>query len=362
MLSCRSNHAQAVKRGRSARLQSLDLPGESVLPEAETSDSRCPPGVLPSKALSVPGVGPGSHNTELAPSEAPRPLLPCTSPCGGCFGVLPTGNNGFPPCGGAGLSGVCHLVTDRHFRTHPSFGDRFSRTARTQRWIQEAGCPVSALQGVYRGSGCPDPPLRTGRPRGRRTDPHGVERVFRGSGTESSALLVRRSRQTVSAAFRCSLPCREPQTVARDLASLNLACPFRVRQRIDAGLSAGHHPRGLRAPSALTEPRVRSFAGAPSPPPSVLSVFHALDGLHPAIPFRACFIPVTLMGFRLQGVSPRRGAVPLSRPYALLPFEPHPSGEARVQRAASEPCSPRRVRTAEGRNPKQPLPSWRSPL
>jgi hypothetical protein len=87
-----------------------------------------------------------------------------------------------------------------------------------------------------------------------------------------------------------------------------------------------------RAPSGLAEDRCRSRgpaapsrascpfsacgaadsvdAGLPHPPPSVLSVSRALDGLHPATPARACFIPITLMGFHLQGFDPLRGPCP----------------------------------------------------
>jgi hypothetical protein len=87
-----------------------------------------------------------------------------------------------------------------------------------------------------------------------------------------------------------------------------------------------------RAPTGLAEDRCRSRgpaapsrascpfsacgaadsvdAGLPHPPPSVLSVSRALDGLHPATPARACFIPITLMGFRLQGLAPLRGPYP----------------------------------------------------
>jgi len=52
-------------------------------------------------------------------------------------------------------------------------------------------------------------------------------------------LLVRRSRQAVSAALRYFRPCRGSKTVAFDRASLSLARPFRAHRRIDAGPTAG---------------------------------------------------------------------------------------------------------------------------
>jgi len=93
-------------------------------------------------------------------------------------------------------------------------------------------------------------------------------------------------------------------------------------------------------------------AGLPHPPPSALSVSHALDGLHPAMPVRACFIPVTLMGFHLQGFDPFRGAAPLSRSLLSCPWHPsHRPLNHNDVHGAPEPCSPRRVRTAADRNP-----------
>jgi len=154
------------------------------------------------------------------------------------------------------------------------------------------------------------PRRRAGRSRERRTGPHGVARVLRGSGAESSAALVWRSRQAVSAAFRYSLPHRGSRTVAPDLASLNLARPFRARdRRADVGLSRtdstlpgfqplqrmqsrGFGPRGLATPAIF---RPQRFARSRR-----LTLRDA---------FRACFIPVALLGFSgLQGFAPRRGA------------------------------------------------------
>jgi hypothetical protein len=67
---------------------------------------------------------------------------------------------------------------------------------------------------------------------------------------------------------------------------------------------------GSRTPCGARARPCDLDAGVPHLPPSGLSVSHALAGFHPATPFRACFIPVTLLGFRLQGLVP--------------PGEPHP--------------------------------------
>jgi hypothetical protein len=100
-------------------------------------------------------------------------------------------------------------------------------------------------------------------------------------------VLLRRSRHAVSAAFRSSLSHRRPRTVARDRASLSLARPFKAHSRRSTPARcwhAGHRPPGLPSPTAFEEQRVRYPRALPGPPPSVLSVSHALDGFHPATP------------------------------------------------------------------------------
>jgi hypothetical protein len=82
--------------------------------------------------------------------------------------------------------------------------------------------------------------------------------------------------------------------------------------------------------------------------------------LTPHNPVRACFIPVTLLGFRLQGFDPPRGAAPLSRPPAFLPFGPLGSpqsdmSELRLQ--SLHPPEESALRRTE--IPLQPWPSWR---
>jgi len=137
-------------------------------------------------------------------------------------------------------------------------------------------------------------------------------------GRTVAPLLVLRSRQAVSAAIRYSCPCRGSQTVVHNLASLSLACPFRAHRRSLPANAGRLHPPGLWSPSAHSEPRVRSSRALPHPPPSALSVSHALGGLHPAEPLRACFIPVTLMGFHLQGFDPLEEPYPFRGRYSLV--------------------------------------------
>jgi hypothetical protein len=179
--------------------------------------------------------------------------------------------------------------------------------------------------------------------------PHGVSRVLRGSGAERSALLVRRSRQAVSAAFRCSLPLRGPKAVASDLASLNLARPGRRtpeerRRPLSAGSTLPRHlplqrikgrgfgPRGLAAPATF---RPRRFTRP--------------RRLAPRDPARAYLIPVTLLGFRLQGLAPHRGAR-TSLEVRLLSCRSPPVALATPPGArSSELSSPRRVRAAGDR-------------
>jgi hypothetical protein len=186
-----------------------------------------------------------------------------------------------------------------------------------------------------RASGRPDPPFpsgppssrseasrrRAGRPRGRRTCPHGFARVPRGSSAERSAVLVWRSRQAVSAAFRYSLPHRGSKAVALDHASLNLARPFRARTGGSTSIEWDRlHPPRLPAPSAHAAPRIRSTRACrarhlPSSAFRTLStactprhlpgLFHP-GGAHGVPVFRALFLAG---GQRL-----------LSKPLALLPF------------------------------------------
>lgn len=131
MLSCRSDLPPKPRsEGRRTRLQSFFPPGEFAPRRAETRHGRCPPGVVPSKALPTSGVE-RSRMVELH-SRAAQPATPTippgTSPCGCASGCCPPETLASPPCGGAGLPGVCHLVPSEPLRTRPSVGDRFSRT------------------------------------------------------------------------------------------------------------------------------------------------------------------------------------------------------------------------------------------
>jgi len=140
------------------------------------------------------------------------------------------------------------------------------------------------------------PRRRAARSRERRTGPHGFTRVLRGSGAERSAYLVQRSRQAVSAAFRYSLPHRGPKTVASGLASLNLARPFRARPE-DRRRFKPAPPSPTSLPYSASRAADSVIAGLPSPATFRPQRFSRSRRLAPRDPARACFIPVTLMGF-----------------------------------------------------------------
>jgi len=188
-----------------------------------------------------------------------------------------------------------------------------------------------------RASGRPDPPFpsgprslrsevprrRAGRPRGRRTGPHGVARVLRGSGTECSAVLVWRSRQAVPAAFRYSLPHRGSQAVARDLASLNLARPFRARTGGPTSVQSDRlHPPRLPAPSAHRASRIRSTRACRARHlPS--SAFRTLSTACTPRRLPGLFHPGNAHGVQVfRALLLAGGRRPLSKPDALLPFRP----------------------------------------
>jgi len=265
------------------------------------------------------------------------------------------------------------------------------------------GRSARALEANDRLFGRPDPPFsrapaftesrRTARSRERRTHPRGVARILRGLGAERSALSVRRSRLAVSAATRSSLPHREPETVASDCASLDLARPFRARSPKDRRRSLSEPlarrpfdplqlaPETLRSPrlaSKLTDstlpgfPPLQRFQSRGSGPRGLTSPatvrpqrFSRSRRLTPRDTFRPYFVPVTLLGFRLQGVAPLRGP-DLSRGRCSLAVHSRvpPRREARrPETRSSELCSPRRVRSASGRKPSRDrCPPGVSPL
>jgi len=189
----------------------------------------------------------------------------------------------------------------------------------------------------------------------RRTHPPEVTRACRGSGSSGSAVFgsaLPRSR------FRRlpGVPTRSADRVfRRDHASPGLARPFRARRKVDAGVTSPASPSWASLPYSASGIAGSVTAGFACPPPSVLGVSHARDGLHPAIPLRACFIPVTLLGFHLQGFGPRRGPC-FSRSRCSLAVGTLP--RAATETSASELCSPRKVRTVLARKPGRPLPSW----
>jgi hypothetical protein len=109
-------------------------------------------------------------------------------------------------------------------------------------------------------------------------------------------MLVERSRLAVSAAIRSSSPHRGPASVDTGHASRSLARPFRAHA---GGSTPASRPDGtllgfppLQRLRSRRSGSTRTFrcvcrlrdAGIPHPPPSVLGVSHALDGLLPATP------------------------------------------------------------------------------
>jgi len=80
----------------------------------------------------------------------------------------------------------------------------------------------------------------------------------------------------------------------------------------------------------------RAFA---SPPRSGLSVSHALAGFRLPKPLRAYFIPVTLLGFDLQGLSLPQGRAPLDAPSSLAVAKLATPLRAPQSSSASEVCS-----------------------
>ena len=89
-------------------------------------------------------------------------------------------------------------------------------------------------------------------------------------------------------------------------------CPSRLAEPCDPteqpksashGVLVPHRDVSRRRPPLRRESR-------PSGQSSVLDVSHVLDGFLRHLPSRACFIPLPRPGFALQGIVPRRGAVP----------------------------------------------------
>jgi len=129
---------------------------------------------------------------------------------------------------------------------------------------------------------------------------------------------------------------------------------------------------GLPVPTALPDPGVRFTRATARPPRSDRSVSHALAGLLLPRPVRAYFIPVTLLGFCLQGFPLPQGRAPLEAPSS--------PAVARLARAPGVGVSPATVnvreparlqrftpsgspfRRAAVRRARRPIPSWPSAL
>ena len=80
-------------------------------------------------------------------------------------------------------------------------------------------------------------------------------------------------------------------------------------------------------------------AGFASPPWSDLSVSHALAGLRLPKPLQDFYIPVTLLGFDLQGLSLPQGRAPLDDPSSLAVAKLAGPLRAPQTSSASEVCS-----------------------
>jgi hypothetical protein len=164
--------------------------------------------------------------------------------------------------------------------------------------------------GFHSNSGRLDPLLRAGRPRGRQAGLHGVSRALRGSGTDSSAgigLALPASRFGGDPVFP-SVPRVANRRPQPRLSQPRV--PLQGTPEVVAGQRGPTSPSRASFPFSAWSEADSVNAGSPRPPPSVLSVSHALDGLHPATPLRACFVPVTLLGFHLQGFAPPGGPYP----------------------------------------------------
>jgi hypothetical protein len=93
-------------------------------------------------------------------------------------------------------------------------------------------------------------------------------------------------------------------------------------------------------PLRRLSPGESTTPGLPHRVRSALRVSHPLDGLLLAWTFRPCFMPVTPLGFTLQGLSPTAGSRDSSpRDYSLMTFSPR---KARAFRASLR----QRIRTA----------------
>jgi hypothetical protein len=72
---------------------------------------------------------------------------------------------------------------------------------------------------------------------------------------------------------------------------------------------------------------------------SVFRIFHPLDGLLPLLPFRPCFMPVTLLGFSLQSLSLTTKPSRLSASASLLPLSSRLASPASRPRPIAAPLA-----------------------
>jgi hypothetical protein len=141
------------------------------------------------------------------------------------------------------------------------------------------------------------------------------------------------------------------------LASPGLARPFRARRRYDPEPCDPGGPPGLPPPTALPVERVRSPRAQPGPATFRPRRFSRPRRLAPHPTSPGLFHPGNAPGVSSSGHRSSPGSRTSLEAVALLPFAPPAPLSLGGGRAASEPCSSRRVRTGSGRTPLRPRPS-----
>ena len=202
--------------------------------------------------------------------------------------------------------------------------------------------------------------MRTGRPRGRRTDPHGVARASRGSGASDihRAGLVDPGR-----------PFRRRPGIPTRTADRHPSKPVTplLASRAPPGHTTGGstpasrpdgHPPGLPSPSAHEESRVRYPRALPGLATFRPRRFSRPRRLPPRNPVQAYFILVTPVGLSSSGLSstPVIGSS-LEARGSLAVAPDRPAVKRGASRSATERLSHRSIRTAEAEKPARPLPS-----
>jgi hypothetical protein len=202
--------------------------------------------------------------------------------------------------------------------------------------------------------------LRTARPRGRRTDPHGVARASRGSGASGIP---------ASGSGDPGRPFRRRPGIPTRTADRHPSKPVTplLASRAPPGHTTGGstpvlrpdgHPPGLLPPSAHEELRVRYPRALPRPATFRPRRFSRPRRLPPRNPVQVYFALVTPVGLSSSGPSsaPVIGSS-LEARGSLAVAPDRPAVKRGASRSATELCSHRSIRTAEAEKPARPLPS-----